>query len=195
MNDGARAPRSDGVQNRQRVLDAATVAVARDGLKVPLAVVAEEAGVGIGTLYRHFPDRDALLAGVVLQSLRLVVDVLTAAAEESLTAVDALRAYFHRMISERDRLILPLRGGPPITGAEATALRARIGTTIDGLLRRGRDEGTIRPEIRSRDIVVMATMLAQPLPSIDDWDAAARRTAGIYLAGLAPPARGVPLVG
>jgi AcrR family transcriptional regulator len=76
-----RAERSDGVENRQRILAAATAAVIPDGLKVPLATVASAAGVG--TLYRHFPSRAALLDGLVVQSLRLVVDDLRAAAGEA----------------------------------------------------------------------------------------------------------------
>jgi AcrR family transcriptional regulator len=178
--------RSDGIANRQRLLDAAAAVVARDGLGAPLATVAAEAGVGIGTLYRHFPNREALLDGLLIRSLRLVDGVLTDAAEHSVSTIDALRDYFFRMIQDRDQLILPLRGGPPIVTDEAIALRKHITAVLTGLLRRGRAEGTIRSGVTSRDVVMMATMLAQPLPLIDDWDVAARRAASIYLAGLAP---------
>jgi AcrR family transcriptional regulator len=88
-----RAERSDGLENRQRILAAATIAVARDGVKVPLAAIASEAGVGIGTLYRHFPSRASLLEGLVVQSLRLVVDAVKTAAEEADTAIEAVRGY------------------------------------------------------------------------------------------------------
>jgi AcrR family transcriptional regulator len=55
-----RRPRSDAATNRDRILAAATVAVTRDGEKVPMETIADEAGVGIATLYRHFPTRRPL---------------------------------------------------------------------------------------------------------------------------------------
>ena len=59
---GVRRLRSDAAANRERIVAAATIAVRRDGEKVPMATIADEAGVGIGTLYRHYPTRPALLA-------------------------------------------------------------------------------------------------------------------------------------
>ena len=63
-----RALRSDAAANRERILAAATTAVRRDGERVPMATIAEAAGVGIGTLYRHYPTRPALLAALTLRS-------------------------------------------------------------------------------------------------------------------------------
>ena len=158
----------------------------RDGLRVPLAEVAAEAGVGIGTLYRHFPNRAALLDGLVVQSLHLVLDAVREAAAEPATAIDAVRGYFLRMIEHRDQLILPLRGGPPLTSAEATGLRDELRRALDDILARGAVDGTIQAGVTSLDLILMATMVAQPLPGITDWDRYARRAAGFYLAGLAP---------
>ncbi|MGA2929356.1 MAG: TetR family transcriptional regulator, partial [Solirubrobacteraceae bacterium] len=66
--------RSDAAANRERILAAATIAVRRDGEKVPMATIAEEAGVGIGTVYRHYPTRPALLAALTLRSFHLVLE-------------------------------------------------------------------------------------------------------------------------
>ena len=181
-----RAERSDGVENRQRILAAATAAVIRDGLKVPLTTVASAAGVGIGTLYRHFPSRAALLDGLVVQSLLLVVDAIRAAAGEADTAIEAVRGYFYRMIERRDRLILPLRGGPVVASVEAAALREEVHRALEDLLRRGSEDGTVRAGIAPLDLIVMATMVAQPLPHVADWDRVARRAADVYLAGMSP---------
>jgi AcrR family transcriptional regulator len=74
--EARRAPRrlrSDAAANRERILTAATIAVTRDGEKVPMATIADEAGVGIGTLYRHYPTRPALLAALTLRSFHLVL--------------------------------------------------------------------------------------------------------------------------
>jgi AcrR family transcriptional regulator len=181
-----RAERNDGVQNRQRILAAATIVVARDGLGVPLATVAAEAGVGIGTLYRHFPNRAALLDGLVVGSLRLVLDELRDAAAEAATAIDAVRGYFLRMVERRDQLVLPLRGGPAVTSTEATGLRDEVRRALAGILARGGADGTIREGITPLDLILLATMVSQPLPGIADWDRYARRAVGLYLAGLAP---------
>ena len=62
-----RALRSDAAANRDRLLAAATVAVKHDGEKVPMATVAAQAGVGVGTLYRHYPTRQALLSALARQ--------------------------------------------------------------------------------------------------------------------------------
>ena len=68
-----RGLRSDAAANRDRLLAAATVAVRRDGEKVPMATVAARAGVGVGTLYRHYPTREALLSALATQSYELVL--------------------------------------------------------------------------------------------------------------------------
>jgi AcrR family transcriptional regulator len=181
-----RAERSDGVENRQRILAVAMVVVARDGLRVPLATVAAEAGVGIGTLYRHFPSRAALLDGLVVRSLRVVIGAIRDAAQDAATALDAVRGYFYRMIEHRDQLILPLRGGPAVVSAEAVGLREEVRRELEDILRRGVLDGTIQTGLTPLDLILMATMLAQPLPNIADWDLAARRVADVYLAGLSP---------
>src|SRR5437762_3584403 len=64
----SRQPRRDAVRNRERILDAATELVRRDGEKVAMAQIAEHAGVGVGTLYRHFPTREDLLVAASLLS-------------------------------------------------------------------------------------------------------------------------------
>ena len=67
----ARGPRSDAIANRERVLAAAALAVKARGEKVPMAEIAHQAGVGVGTLYRHFPTRESLLAGLTHRSFHL----------------------------------------------------------------------------------------------------------------------------
>src|SRR3954462_8195482 len=86
----ARRPRSDAAANRDRILAAATIAVRRDGERVPMATIAEEAGVGIGTLYRHYPTRPALLAALTVRSFDLVLQHARAAAQSDEPAPKAL---------------------------------------------------------------------------------------------------------
>lgn len=179
--------RSDAAANRERLLDAAAIAIRRDGERVPLATIADDAGVGIGTLYRHYPSRSALLAALVLRSFGLVLDHARAAAAESeKSATAAITRFYEQTIAARDDLILPLHGGPVIRDERITALQAEIRQLLGHVLARGRRDGTIRRDVTANDIIITGAMLAQPVPHADDWDRLARRQAGIYVAGLAP---------
>jgi AcrR family transcriptional regulator len=177
--------RSDAAANRERILDAATIAVRRDGEKVPMATIAEEAGVGIGTLYRHYPTRPALLAALALRSFQLVLQHARAAALSDDPAPAALEQFFERTIAARNQLILPLHGGPVIQDEKIVALRAEIRSLLEQVLARGRRDRTIRPDATPSDVIIAGAMLAQPLPNTADWDQLARRQARIFVAGLA----------
>jgi AcrR family transcriptional regulator len=177
--------RSDAAANRGRILEAAMLAVRRDGEKVPIATIAEEAGVGIGTLYRHFPTRSALLAALTLRSFQLVVQHARAAALSDEPAPAALEQFFEQTIAARNQLILPLHGGPVIDDPEIVALRTEIRNLLEQVLARGHRDRTVRPDVAPIDIIITGAMLAQPLPHAADWDRLARRQAQIFVAGLA----------
>ena len=180
-----RRPRSDAAANRECILAAATIAVRRDGERVPMATIAEEAGVGIGTLYRHYPTRPALLAALTLRSFQLVLQHARAAALSDQPAPVALEQFFEQTIVARNELILPLHGGPVIHDDKIVALRTEIRHVLEQVLARGRRERTIRPDATAIDISITGAMLAQPLPNSADWDQLARRQARIFVAGLA----------
>jgi AcrR family transcriptional regulator len=176
--------RSDAAANRERILAAATIAVRRDGEKVPMATIADEAGVGIGTLYRHYPTRPALLAALTLRSFRLVLEHARAAALSDEPAPAALEQFFERTIAARNELILPLHGGPVIHDRKIVALRTEIRNLLEQVLARGRHNRTIRPDATPIDIIITGAMLAQPLANTADWDRLGRRQAKIFVAGL-----------
>jgi AcrR family transcriptional regulator len=158
-----------------------------------MATIADEAGVGIGTLYRHYPTRSALLAALTLRSFQLVLQHARAAALSDEPAPAALEQFFERTIAARNQLILPLHGGPVIQDERIVALRAEIRSLLEQVLARGRRDRTIRPDATPSDIIIAGAMLAQPLPHTADWDQLARRQATIFVAGLAatdlPPLR------
>ena len=189
--------RSDAAANRERILAAATAAVRRDGERVPMARIADEAGVGIGTLYRHYPTRPALLAALTLRSFQLVLQHARAAALSDESAPAALTQFFEQTIAARDEFVLPLHGGPVIHDEKIVELQAEIRKLLEELLARGRRDGTIRPDITAGEIIITGAMLAQPLLHAADWDQLARRQARIFVAGLAAtdpplPARDPP---
>jgi AcrR family transcriptional regulator len=185
--------RSDAAANRDRILAAATIAVRRDGEKVPMATIAEEAGVGIGTVYRHYPTRPALLAALTLRSFHLVLEHARTASLSDEPAPTAITQFLEQTIAARDEFVLPLHGGPVIHDENIIAVRAEIRNLLEQVLARGRRDRTIRPDITAGDIIITGAMLAQQLPHADNWDQLARRQATIFVAGVAatdPPLPG-----
>jgi AcrR family transcriptional regulator len=188
MTDTApRTQRSDAAANRERVLAAAARAIKREGEKVPMASIAHDAGVGVGTVYRHFPARADLLAALERRSYEIVLDTARAAAASRRPAIGALELFFERTIRSRRELILPLHGGPVSLDAPTVAVRTEISDLIDAVLARGRLDGTIRSDATAVDVIVAGALLAQPLPHVANWDELARRQARIALDGLAAP--------
>ncbi len=177
--------RSDAAANRERILAAATLAVRRDGEKVPMATIAEQAGVGIGTVYRHYPTRPALLAALTLRSFHLVLEHARAAAQSDAPAPTALMRFLEQTIAARDEFVLPLHGGPVIHDEKIVAVQSEIRNLLEQVLARGRRDATIRPDVTPIDIIITGAMLAQPLPHAADWDQLARRQARIFIDGLA----------
>jgi AcrR family transcriptional regulator len=177
--------RSDAAANRQRILAAATIAVRRDGEKVPMATIAEEAGVGIGTVYRHYPTRPALLAALTLRSFHLVLEHARTAVRSDEPAPTALTRFLEQTIAARNEFILPLHGGLVIHDEKIIAPQTEIRNLLEQVLARGRRDRTIRPDATPSDIIIAGAMLAQPLPHAADWDQLARRQARIFVAGLA----------
>lgn len=182
--DSPREPRSDAARNRQALARAATAAVHREGAGVPMATIAADAGVGVGTLYRHFPTREDLLAYLTHASFEQVLANAQAAEGSGATAVEALRLFIEAAISQRNQLVLPLHGGPSPAAAATRGLREHVHQVIQQIIDRGRADGTISRDVTPRDIVVFGSVLAQPRPPDPGWDATCRRLLDTYLAGL-----------
>jgi AcrR family transcriptional regulator len=187
-NEGARRRelRRDAADNRDRVLAAAAAAVRREGVAVPMATVAADAGVGVGTVYRHFPSREALLGALTHRSFQLVLDAAGKAAETDQSGIEAVRGFLDRTIEHGPDLVLPLHGGPLLTDQDTVAIQTEVHRKLGSLLRRGQDDGTIRRDARAADLVIFGALMAQQLPHIPDWNRTAQRLVDIYLAGLAP---------
>jgi AcrR family transcriptional regulator len=180
----SREPRSDAARNRETLVRAATTAVHREGPRVPMATIAAEAGVGIGTLYRHFPTREALLSYLTHASFEQVLANAKAAEGSGATAAEALQWFVEAAISQRNQLVLPLHGGPAPTREGTLAVREQVHQVIQRIIDRGRADGTLTRDVTPRDIVVFGAMLAQPRRSDPGWDATCRRLLATYLAGL-----------
>jgi AcrR family transcriptional regulator len=184
--------RRDALANQERVLAAALTVFLREGRHVPMATIAAAAGVGVGTLYRRYPSRDALLDALTHRSFQLLVRLAEEAEAGDGTALDRLDRYWDRVIEHRDQLVLPLHGGPPVTTGPARAERDRLHACLRRLLDAGRRDGSIRDDVDTGDIVLFGAMLVTPLPGASEWDAIARRQKAIHLDGLAGRPRSGP---
>lgn len=177
--------RADAQRNRNRLLDAAIEVILDVGAEPPLDAIARRADVGIGTLYRHFPDRDALLNAVAHH----VLDRSAEAAETALTQVSdgygALRQYMHAAV-DRGVGVLNLIN-PLLNGADWTAERTRITALLDAILARGKRDGSLRDETRGPDVVFAVIRFSRPVTlglSRADERAIAHRHLDIYIDGL-----------
>jgi AcrR family transcriptional regulator len=181
--------RSDALANQERLLAAAVTAMLREGRQVPMASIARDAGVGVGTLYRNYPTRDALLAALTVRSFQLVQNVIADAETVQGPAISAIDAFLTSTIAHRDQLVLPLHGGPSVIPEEAQHTQKQIYSAMNRILDRGRQDRTIRSDVLARDVVFFGALLAQPLTQ-DDTQLVSNlvRQQQVFLAGLAPSA-------
>jgi AcrR family transcriptional regulator len=180
----SRELRSDALRNQQELLRAATAAVHREGLRVPMGTIAADAGVGIGTLYRHFPTREDLLSELTHRSFQQVLANAHAAEDNGASALDCLRLFVEAAITQRNELVLPLHGGPRPTSPATRAVRNEVHTIVKRIIDRGIADATLLPGLTAHDVIVFGAMLAQPRPSDPEWDATCRRLLATYLHGL-----------
>ena len=151
---------------------------------MPMATIAADAGVGIGTLYRHFPTRDDLLSALTHRSFEQVLANVRTAENDGTTGSDALRRFIEAAIAQRNELVLPLHGGPPVTVPETLEVRDQVHRAVQRIIERGRTDGTISRDVSPRDVVAFGAMLAQPRQPDPEWDATCRRLVATYLNGL-----------
>jgi AcrR family transcriptional regulator len=150
-----RRPRADAVRNRDLLLTAAAEAFAARGAEVPLEDIARAAGVGIGTLYRHFPTRDSLVEAVY----RHEIDVLCERADELLESLppdEALAEWmqlFVRHVATKKGMLSVLRPMMSNNAAFADQTRGRAAGAAAKLLEAGSAAGTVRGDVTGEDLV------------------------------------------
>lgn len=179
-----RAVRSDALFNREKILAAAAETIATRGHNVPLAEIAHAAGVGVGTLYRGFPDRTALMHALELRAYGLVIGVLTRITDRGRTGADAVEQFLLENLELGDQLVLPLRGAPPLTDPAAVDARERIRAALERFLDEGHAAGTVRAEINATDVIMCGAMTTQPLPHSPHWSVLATRHIALFMSGV-----------
>jgi AcrR family transcriptional regulator len=182
-----RKPRSDAQRNRERVLEVAKQAFTRAGANASLDDIAKDAGVGAGTLYRHFPTRDALIEAVY----RTEVEKLAAAERkfaEAMPPIEALRAWMLLFVDyiATKQIIAPALNtfvGGPSKLYEGS--RAQIEGAIGGLVKRAVKSGDIRRDLDPFDLL-RALIGVSNVASSPDWQQSAKRLVEILITGSRP---------
>ena len=183
-----RKPRADALRNRERILEEAKTAFTHAGSEVSLDDVARQAGVGVGTVYRHFPTREALLESVY----RAEVGKLAEEARkltDSLPPLDALRSWMMLFVDyiATKKIIAPALNsivGGPTKLFEASG--AQIKDAIRSLVTRAVDSGDIRADLEPLDLF-RALVGVSNVASAPDWQQSAKRLVDILLLGSRPP--------
>ena len=182
-----RKPRADAQRNRERVLEVAKQAFTRYGANASLDDIAKEAGVGAGTLYRHFPTRDALIEAVY----RTEVEKLAGAERrfaETMAPIDALRAWMLLFVDyiAAKHIIAPALN--TFVGG-ATKLyegsRAQVQGAMEALVKRAIKSGDMRKDIEPFDLL-RALIGVSNVSSTPDWQQSAKRLVDILITGSRP---------
>jgi len=182
-----RKRRADAQRNRERILEVAKGAFTRFGAEASLDEIARQAEVGAGTLYRHFPTRDALIGAVY----RSEVEKLAGAARrfgDEMPPLEALRAWMLLFVDyiAAKQIIAPalnsLVGGP---SKLYEASHGPIRAAVEGLVKRAMKSGAIRKDLEPFDLL-RALIGVSHIASGPDWQRSARRLVDILITGSRP---------
>lgn len=183
--DQTRKPRADAVRNRERVLEAAKAVFNAGGPEASLEAVAKRAGVGIGTLYRHFPTREDLFEAVY----RREVEQLSELAEQLRSAkdpVDALRRWLRSAVEfvatkkgMLAALALTYQSSSDLAAFSMDRLTKAIGSLLARTVEAGQMRADISPEDLLRALIGMCYMHDQP-----GWQSSVLRMLDVFVDGL-----------
>jgi AcrR family transcriptional regulator len=178
--------RADALKNRERILEAAETTFASLGLAVPIDVVAERAGVGVGTLYRHFPTKEALFEAIVMTRLEGLLDEAKTRTDASDPA-DALFSFLRRFASEA----LAKADLFDAMNAAGFDIKSKCAETVEDLKRgldtlvdRAKLVDAVRPDVTADEVMslVSGTCMAARQANLDD--ASCQRMVDIVCDGL-----------
>jgi AcrR family transcriptional regulator len=180
-----RKPRADAIRNRERVLEAAKAVFSAGGPEASLEAVARKAGVGIGTLYRHFPTREALFEAVYRREVQQLSELAEALKSEA-DAVDALRRWLRSNVEfvatkkgMSAALALAVQSSSELTAFSFDRLSKAVGALLDRAVAAGEIRSDISPEDVLRALVGMCYLHDQP-----GWQNSVVRLLDVFVDGL-----------
>ncbi|MDT9697153.1 helix-turn-helix domain-containing protein [Streptomyces sp. P17] len=185
-------PRADALRNRERIVTAAREMFVEHGPDVPLDEIARRAGVGNATVYRNFPDRDALVREVVCSVMDRTVAAAETALAENGDAFEALERFVHTSADERISALCPMISSTfDQNHPDLEAARERSEQVIEAVMERARAAGQLRTDVGVGDLMVAVAQLSRPpagagCMSVDRF---VHRHLQLFLDGLRAPAR------
>jgi AcrR family transcriptional regulator len=180
-----RKPRADAIRNRERVLEAAKAVFSAGGPEASLEAVARKAGVGIGTLYRHFPTREALFEAVYRREVQQLGELAEQLKGEA-DPVDALRRWLRSNVEfvatkkgMSAALALAVQSSSELTAFSFERLTKAVGALLDRAVAAGEIRSDISPEDILRALVGMCYLHDQP-----GWQNSVVRLLDVFVDGL-----------
>ncbi|MGW2568140.1 TetR/AcrR family transcriptional regulator [Streptomyces sp. NPDC001537] len=187
-------PRADALRNRERIVAAAREMFTEFGPEVPLDEIARRAGVGNATVYRNFPDRDALVREVVCSVMDRTSEAAELALAETGDAFEALERFVHTAADERISALCPMvQSTFDKNHPDLEAARERVEQTVNELMDRAKAAGQLRPDVAVGDLMIVVSQLSRPPAGTDCFvnDRFVHRHLQLFLDGLRAPARSV----
>ncbi|MFL6125060.1 TetR/AcrR family transcriptional regulator [Actinophytocola sp.] len=186
--------RADARRNRDQILVAAREIFTERGVDVAMEEIARRASVGVGTLYRRFADREALIRAVFHETYQVVAAEMRAALAESPTGWDALMrimrqsAWLHVSVQAKSPLVTAVVKADPST----SGLRERVLDMLDEVVRRAQAEGTLRRDVGAGDLAVLFMSVVKQSHALTPEAAglAPLRALAIMMDGLRAPGSG-----
>jgi AcrR family transcriptional regulator len=184
---GARAPRQkrfDARRNVESLLDAAKTVFATSGVDAPAKEITDRAGVGVGTLYRHFPQRADLIKAVIEREIDVCAAAAATLAAEHEPA-DALARWLDRLaafVATKRGFAAALHSGDPTFDGLSGFFMAKLGPSLDSLLGAAATAGQIRDDITAQDLLYAVAKLCAPRP--DELPDYGRRMVAVLVDGL-----------
>jgi AcrR family transcriptional regulator len=181
--------RVDAMRNHEKILQAAEETFALEGVMVPIDIVAERAGVGIGTLYRHFPTKEALYEAIVMARLTALLTRADEYARDP-DAGQALYSYlreFAAQAAEKRDLFEALSQAGIDVKAQFSSLIEELMAKVDALRVRAVNSGAIRGDVATKDILNLVVGSCHVAGQSGFDDAGLDRLIDIVIAGIQPP--------
>ncbi|MGV9801635.1 TetR/AcrR family transcriptional regulator [Mycobacterium sp. NPDC003449] len=185
--------RADAVRNRDRLLAAAAELFTERGVDVPLDEIARRAGVSIGTLYNHFPNRGALV-DAVLADLVAAVDGMAQRAMADPDPWHGFTGFLDELFTMQagDRAINDAISRNPVGSVDVAGECGRAGGLLDAVVARARDAGALRADFGTADLATLMWAMSKVIAMADGEDAVWRRHLGFVLDGLKSPVSAPP---
>jgi len=180
----ARGKRADAQRNLDRLLQAAMEVFAQSGVDAPVREIAERAGVGVGTFYRHFPQRADLIIAVMKSQIDACADAAPRLAAEH-DAGEALARWMQRYVDfivTKRGLSTALQSASAAYAALPAYFYSRLRPALGGLLQADVEQGGIRPGYEADELLRAVATLCKANP--DEETAATRRMVGLLVDGL-----------